>query len=93
MDPGKALVASLEILKVIYETAEQYRRIQSVSQRTLNEMALLFALQDNIRSCRRMQNNAVIDNYLLDIHKRLTKFKEIVDGIGEKGMIMKLIYV
>lgn len=93
MDPGKALVASLEILKVIYETAEQYRRIQSVSQRTLNEMALLFTLQDNIRSCRRMQNNAVIDNYLMDIHKRLVKFKNIVDGIGEKNMIMKLIYV
>ena len=93
MDPGKALVASLEILKVIYETAEQYRRIQSVSQRTLNEMALLFTLQDSIRSCRRMQNNAVIDNYLTDIHKRLVKFKNIVDGIGEKNMIMKLIYV
>jgi len=93
MDPGKALVASLEILKVIYETAEQYRRIQSISQRTLNEMALLFTLQDNIRSCRRMQNNAVIDNYLLDIHKRLSKFKNIVDGIGEKNVIMKLIYV
>jgi len=93
MDPGKALVASLEILKVIYETADQYRRIQSISQKTLNEMALLFTLQDNIRSCRRMQNNAVIDNYLLDIHKRLVKFKNIVDGIGEKNMIMKLLCV
>jgi len=67
MEAGKALWASLEIIKMIYETAETYRKLERLNQTVLNEIALLITLQDQIKNCRRMENNTIIDDYLIDI--------------------------
>ena len=92
MDPGKALGASLEIIKALYETAELYRRLETINGEILNEIALLVSLQDQITSSQRMANNAVVNNYLQDINRKLTKIKRMVEDIGSKNMFYKIIY-
>lgn len=90
MEAGKALGASLEIIKMIYETAETYRKLERLNQTVLNEIALLITLQDQIKNCRRMENNTIIDNYLIDINKRLEKFKSLIEE-ADKGNFFKKI--
>ena len=48
MDVGKALGSSLEIIKMIYETAETYRRLEKINSEFLNEIALLVSLKNQI---------------------------------------------
>ena len=94
MDPGKALIASLEIVKVLYETAELYRRLDTINSNFLNELAILNTLKDQIIKSRRMQGNQIVDNYVCDINKKLNKVKkkknlkkkkEILDNICRKS--------
>ncbi len=92
MDPGRALISSIEIIKMLYETAELYKKLERINGNLLNEMSLIVSLKDQITSCRRMQNNQVIDNYLLDINKRLEKFKKIVENIHNQNFLKKIIY-
>lgn len=92
MEAGKALGASLEIIKMLYETAETYRRLEKINANILNELALLISIKEQIQSCRRMENNLIIDNYLIDINKKLIKFKDIVESIGKQNFFKKIIY-
>ncbi len=92
MEAGKALGASLEIIKMLYETAETYRRLEKINSNILNELALLISIKDQIKVCRRMDNNIIVDNYLIDINNRLTKFKNIVESIGKQNFFKKILY-
>jgi hypothetical protein len=92
MDPGKALIASLEVIKVLYETAELYNRLEIINGEILNEIAILVALQDQIMSSQRMANNQIVNNYLSDINRKLTKIKTMTENIGSKNMFSKIIY-
>ena len=67
MDPVKTLGSSLEIIKMLYETAETYRKLERINKNILNEFTLLISLKDQIQNSRRTENNPVIDNYLIDI--------------------------
>ena len=75
-----------------YVSAELYKKLERINGNLLNEMSLIVSLKDQITSCRRMQNNQVIDNYLLDINKRLEKFKKIVENIHNQNFLKKIIY-
>lgn len=92
MDPGKALVASLEIIRELYETVELYRRLETINGEILNEIALLVSLQDQIVGSQRMKNNPVVDNYLADISRKLTKIRRLVSDVGDANMLKKIIY-
>jgi len=92
MDPGKALVASLEIIRELYETVELYRRLETINGEILNEIALLVSLQDQIVGSQRMKNNPVVDNYLTDISRKLTKIRRLVSDVGDANMLKKIIY-
>lgn len=92
MEAGRALGASLEIIKALYETAETYRRLEKINSNILNEMALLLSIKDQILQCRRMENNQIVDNYLIDIFNKLNKFKNIVENIGNQNFFRKIIY-
>ncbi len=92
MEAGRALGASLEIIKALYETAETYRRLEKINGNILNEMALLLSIKDQILQCRRMENNQIVDNYLIDIFNKLNKFKNIVENIGNQNFFRKIIY-
>lgn len=92
MGEGGALAASIEIIKMLYETAETYRKLDRINKTFLNEIALLITLQDQIKNCKRMGNNIIIENYLNDINYKLEKFKKIVDDIDNQNFINKIIY-
>jgi len=92
MEAGRALGASLEIIKALYETAETYRRLEKINGNILNEMALLLSIKDQILQCRRIENNQIVDNYLIDIFNKLNKFKNIVENIGKQNFFRKIIY-
>lgn len=92
MGEGGALAASIEIIKMLYETAETYRKLDRINKTFLNEIALLITLQDQIKNCKRMGNNIIIENYLNDINYKLEKFKKIVDDIDNQNFIKKIIY-
>lgn len=92
MDPGKALIASLEIIKVLYETAELYRRLDTINSNFLNELAILNTLKDQIIKSRRMQGNQIVDNYVCDINKKLNKVKNIVQDIEHANFFKKIMY-
>jgi len=37
MDAGKSLVSSLEKIKMLYETAETYKKLEKINKNILNE--------------------------------------------------------
>lgn len=92
MDPVKALGSSLEIIKILYETAELYKKLEKINKYALNEIALLVTIKDQILSCRRMANNPLIDNYLIDINEKLSKIKEIIQNVHKQNMFKKIIH-
>lgn len=92
MDPGKALVSSLEVIKAIYETAELYRRLEKINQTVLNEIALLVSLQEQIKKSKRLDGNPIIDNYLIDINNKLIKIKNLVENVQNQHFVNKIIY-
>ena len=92
MDPGKALGSCVEIIKLIYETAELYRRLEKINSQALNEIALLLTIKDQIMSSRRISNNPLIDNYLLDINEKMIKFKTLIENVDGKGCFKKLVH-
>ena len=53
------ITLSIEIIKMLYETAETYRKLERLNSTILNEIALLITLQDQIKNCRRMENNVI----------------------------------
>jgi hypothetical protein len=55
-----ALGASLSILKALYETAELYNKMSHINERTLNEIALLACMKDQIESSKRMAGNQIV---------------------------------
>lgn len=93
MDAGKALIGSLEIIKLLYETAETYRRLEKINKNILSELALLITIKDQILNSRRMENNPIIDNYLVDINEKLIKFKNLVDNVEKQNFLGKILYV
>ena len=93
MDAGKALIGSLEIIKLLYETAETYRRLEKINKNILSELALLITIKDQILNSRRMENNPIIDNYLVNINEKLIKFKNLVDNVEKQNFLGKILYV
>jgi hypothetical protein len=92
MDVGKALGSSLEIIKMIYETAETYRRLEKINSEFLNEIALLVSLKNQIESSKRMGSMPVIENYLGDINKKLIKIKKIIENVVEANFFKKVMH-
>jgi len=92
MDAGKSLVSSLEIIKMLYETAETYRKLEKINKNILNEFTLLISLKEQIQNSRRTENNPIIDNYLIDINRKLIKFQNIVKDIENKNFLQKIVY-
>jgi len=92
MDPGKALGASIEIIKMLYETAETYQKLERLNSTILNEIALLITLQDQIKNCRRMENNIIVDNYLIDINYKLEKFQKLIVEAQEGNFFKKIVH-
>lgn len=92
MDVGKALGSSLEIIKMIYETAETYRRLEKINSEFLNELSLLVSLKNQIESSKRMGSMPVIENYLGDINKKLIKIKKIIENVVEANFFKKVMH-
>ena len=87
-----ALGASLSILKVLYETAELYNKMTHINERTLNEIALLACMKDQIESSKRMAGNQIVEKYMNDIHNRLMKLKTLVENVEHQNFIRKIMY-
>jgi len=87
-----ALGASLSILKVLYETAELYNKMAHINERTLNEIALLACMKDQIESSKRMAGNQIVEKYMNDIHNRLMKLKMLVENVEHQNFIRKIMY-
>jgi len=87
-----ALGASLSILKVLYETAELYNKMAHINERTLNEIALLACMKDQIESSKRMAGNQVVEKYMNDIHNRLMKLKMLVENVEHQNFIRRIMY-
>ena len=93
MDPVKTLGSSLEIIKMLYETAELYRKLEKINRYALNEIALLVSIKDQILSSKRIKDNPMVDNYLIDINEKLIKFKKMIENIDKKSCFKKIIYI
>lgn len=87
-----ALGASLSILKVLYETAELYNKMSHINERTLNEIALLACMKDQIESSKRMAGNQIVEKYMNDIHNRLMKLKTLVENVEHQNFIRRIMY-
>jgi len=87
-----ALGASLSILKVLYETAELYNKMAHINERTLNEIALLACMKDQIESSKRMAGNQIVEKYMNDIHNRLMKLKTLVENVEHQNFIRRIMY-
>lgn len=87
-----ALGASLSILKVLYETAELYNKMSHINERTLNEIALLACMKDQIESSKRMAGNQIVEKYMTDIHNRLMKLKTLVENVEHQNFIRRIMY-
>jgi len=87
-----ALGASLSILKALYETAELYNKMSHINERTLNEIALLACMKDQIESSKRMAGNQIVEKYMNDIHNRLMKLKMLVENVEHQNFIRRIMY-
>jgi hypothetical protein len=87
-----ALGASLSILKALYETAELYNKMAHINERTLNEIALLACMKDQIESSKRMAGNQIVEKYMNDIHNRLSKLKMLVENVEHQNFIRRIMY-
>jgi hypothetical protein len=87
-----ALGASLSILKVLYETAELYNKMAHINERTLNEIALLACMKDQIESSKRMAGNQIVEKYMNDIHNRLMKLKTLVENVEHQNFIRRIMH-
>jgi hypothetical protein len=90
---GEALAASLQIIKVLYETAHLYKNLRFINQRYMNKICLLITLKEHITKSKRISNNDMITNYIEDISKKLHKMRDKVENVSNKGAIKRLFYV
>jgi hypothetical protein len=90
---GEALSASIEIIKALYETAHLYRNLRFINQRYMNKICLLITLKEHITKSNRMSNNDMINNYILDIAKKLNKMRNKVESVSNKGFLKRVFYV
>jgi hypothetical protein len=90
---GEALAASIEIIKVLVETAHLYRNLRFINQRFMNKICMLISLKEHICKSRRISGNDMINNYILDIAKKLNKMRNKVENISNKGVIKRIFYV
>lgn len=90
---GEALMASLQAIKVIYETALNYRNFGLINQKYLNEICLLITLKDHIMKSRRMVGNEMIENYLKQISTNIHKLKDKIDKAESLSFLRKLQYI
>jgi hypothetical protein len=90
---GEALAASLQIIKVLYETAHLYKNLRFINQRYMNKICLLITLKDHITKSKRISNNDMITNYIEDISKKLHKMRDKVENVSNKGAIKRIFYV
>ena len=90
---GEALAASIEIIKVLVETAHLYRNLRFINQRFMNKICMLISLKEHICKSRRISENDMINNYILDIAKKLNKMRNKVENISNKGVIKRIFYV
>jgi hypothetical protein len=90
---GEALSASIEIIKMLYETAHLYRNLRFINQRFMNKICMLITLKEHISKSNRMSNNDMINNYILDIAKKLNKMRNKVESVSNKGFIKRIFYV
>jgi hypothetical protein len=90
---GEALSASLEIIKALYETAHLYRNLRFINQRYMNKICMLITLKEHITKSSRMSNNDMVNNYILDIAKKLNKMRYKVESVSNKGFFKRILYV
>ena len=90
---GEALAASLQIIKVLYETAHLYKNLRFINQRYMNKICLLITLKEHITKSKRISNNDMITNYIEDISKKLHKMRDKVENVSNKGAIKRIFYV
>ena len=90
---GEALSASIEIIKALYDTAHLYRNLRFINQRFMNKICLLITLKEHISKSNRMSHNDMVNNYILDIAKKLNKMRNKVESVSSKSFIKRIFYV
>jgi len=90
---GEAISASIEIIKALYETAHLYRNLRFINQRFMNKICMLITLKEHITKSNRISNNDMINNYILDIAKKLNKMRNKVESVSNKGFFKRIFYV